>query len=312
MEPMEVSAMNFIACDWGTSRLRLRWHGPEGLREVASEDGAARLAARGGDRALAFREALQAALLRLGAPVGLPVMVSGMASSSIGWRELPYALLPFSLEGSSVVGQWVEPGVYLISGVRGQNDMMRGEETQALGWAEQVCDVLPLQATLVLPGTHSKHLHLESGVLTAITTFMTGELFEMLRTQSMLRHSMDLSAVGEPEGAMHWDAFIEGVAASARAGLAANLFQVRTRQVLRSCSGASNRSFLSGLLIGSELRSLEAGESPIILAAGEALREAYTMAAIECGLSSRWNAIEVDGLAEMGQRRIWRRLAPGQ
>jgi 2-dehydro-3-deoxygalactonokinase len=261
---------------------------------------------------LAFCEVLQAALLRLGAPVGLPVMVSGMASSSIGWRELPYALLPFSLEGSSVVGQWVESGVYLISGVRGENDMMRGEETQALGWAEQVCDVLPLRATLVLPGTHSKHLHLESGVLTAITTFMTGELFEMLRTQSMLRHSMDLAAVGEPEGAMHWDAFREGVASSARAGLAANLFQVRTRQVLRGCSGASNRSFLSGLLIGSELRSLEAGESPIILAAGEALREAYTMAATECGLSPRWNAIEVDGLAEMGQRRIWRRLASGQ
>jgi hypothetical protein len=36
------------------------------------------------------------------------------------------------------------------------------------------------------------------------------------------------------------------------------------------------------------------------------------MAATECGLSSRWNAIEVDGLAEMGQRRVWRRLAPGQ
>jgi len=36
------------------------------------------------------------------------------------------------------------------------------------------------------------------------------------------------------------------------------------------------------------------------------------MAATECGLSPRWNAIEVDGLAEMGQRRIWRRLAPDQ
>jgi 2-dehydro-3-deoxygalactonokinase len=164
---------------------------------------------------------------------------------------------------------------------------------------------------LVLPGTHSKHLRLESGNLTGVTTFMTGELFEMLRTQGMLRHSMDLAAVGEPEGAMHWAVFQEGVAASARGGLASNLFQVRTRQVLRGCSGASNRSFLSGLLIGAELRSLEAGESPIILAAGEALREAYTTAAAECGLSPRWNAIEVDGLAELGQRRIWRRLAHG-
>ena len=243
--------------------------------------------------------------------MGLPVMVSGMASSSIGWRELPYALLPFSLEGSSVVGEWVEPGVYLISGVRGENDMMRGEETQALGWAEQVGDTLPPRATLVLPGTHSKHLRLESGTLTGVTTFMTGELFEMLRSQSMLRHSMDPAAVGESEGATAWSAFQEGVAASARAGFASNLFQVRTRQVLQGCSGASNRSFLSGLLIGAELRSLEAGESPIILAAGAALREAYTTAGAECGLSPRWNAIEVDGLAELGQRRIWRRLAHG-
>ena len=303
--------MSFIACDWGTSRLRLRWHGPEGLREFASDDGASRLAGSGGDRAMAFRAALQGGLRHLQAPVGLPVMVSGMASSSIGWRELPYALLPFSLEGSSVVGQWVEPEVYLISGVRGANDMMRGEETQALGWAEQVGDALPLRATLVLPGTHSKHLRLQSGNLTGITTFMTGELFEMLRTHSMLRHSMDLVAAGEPERAMHWGAFQEGVAASARSGLASNVFQVRTRQVLRGCSGVSNRSFLSGLLIGAELRSLEAGESPIILAAGEALREAYTTAAAECGLSPRWNAIEVDGLAELGQRRIWRRLAQG-
>ena len=110
---------------------------------------------------------------------------------------------------------------------------------------------------------------------------------------------------------MHWDAFREGVAASDRSGLASNLFQVRTRQVLRGCAGGSNRSFLSGLLVGSELRSLEAGESPIILAAGESLREAYTTAATECGLRPRWNAIEVDGLAELGQRRIWHRLAHG-
>ena len=308
---MEGGPMKFIACDWGTSRLRLRWHGPDGLREFASDDGASRLAGRGSDRASAFRAALQGALRHLGTPVGLPVMVSGMASSSIGWRELPYALLPFSLEGSSVLGQWVEPEVYLISGVRGQSDMMRGEETQALGWAEQVGDALPNQATLILPGTHSKHLRVESGALTGITTFMTGELFEMLRTQSMLRHSMDPAGGGEPDGVMDWGAFREGVVASDRSGLASNLFQVRTRQVLRGCAGGSNRSFLSGLLVGSELRSLEAGESPIILAAGESLREAYTTAATECGLSPRWNAIEVDGLAELGQRRIWRRLAHG-
>jgi len=304
MEPMEGSPMKFIACDWGTSRLRLRWHGPEGLREIASDDGASRLAVRGEDRVRVFREALREAMLQLDAPVGMPVLVSGMASSSIGWRELPYATLPFSLTGSDVVGEWVESDVYLISGVRGESDMMRGEETQALGWAEQVGEALPDQATLILPGTHSKHLRIDRGAITGITTFMTGELFELLCQHSVLRHSVATDAPRDPA------AFREGVVASAEDRLTSTLFQVRTRQVLAAQTGAANRSFLSGLLIGSELRALGSGETPIVLAAGPALREAYSLAADDCGLASRWSAIEVDGLAELGQRRLWKRLAP--
>jgi 2-dehydro-3-deoxygalactonokinase len=304
MGALEGRPMNFIACDWGTSRLRLRWRGPEGLRETASEEGVASLAARGGDRASIFRQALQGALQRLEAPCGLPVMVSGMASSSLGWRELPYASMPFALDGSGVVGDWVEPGVYLISGVRGDEDMMRGEETQLLGWAEQQGPGAHAAVTLILPGTHSKHLRLESGLLKAITTFMTGELFEVLAQHSVLRHSVGLAAPTDP------DAFRDGVAASARLGPTAALFQVRARQVLSACTAASNRSFLSGVLIGSELRPLATGTGPIVVAAGEVLREAYTRAAVDCGLAARWSAIEVDGLAELGQRRLWKRLFP--
>jgi 2-dehydro-3-deoxygalactonokinase len=322
MGPVEGRAMNFVACDWGTSRLRVRWRGPDGLREVASDDGASRLAAQGGDRARAFEGALREALQRLGAPAGLPVLVSGMASSSIGWQELPYARLPFSLEGSGVVGRWLDRGdgsrVCLISGVRDQSDMMRGEETQVLGWAEQVehaGHALPVRATLVLPGTHSKHLRIESGSLTAISTFMTGELFEVLCRHSVLRHSVapeaTSAAADTAEVPVDSGAFSEGVRASARPGLAAALFQVRSRQVLSGCDPASNRSFLSGLLIGAELRSLEAGDGTVILAAGKGLREAYTQAASECGLSGRWTAIEVDGLAELGQRRLRRRWDSG-
>ena len=311
--------MNFIACDWGTSRLRVRWRGPEGLREVATDDGASRLAARGGDRARVFEEALCEALRRLGAPAGLPVLVSGMASSSIGWIELPYARLPFRLDGSGVVGRWTTSDdrcrVCLISGVRDEHDMMRGEETQALGWAEEVEQAghaLPERATLVLPGTHSKHLRVESGALTSISTFMTGELFEVFCRHSVLRHSVATDPIGDLQPALDPGAFREGVRASGRPGIAAALFRVRSRQVLSGCDPVSNRSFLSGLLIGAELRSLEAGEAPVILAAGSALREAYTLAASECGWSARWTAIEVDGLAELGQRRLWRRWESGQ
>lgn len=306
--------MSFIACDWGTSRLRLRWRGPDFvLHEAVSDEGASRLAGLGGDRAAAFRGALQAALQRLGAPGGLPVVVSGMAGSSIGWRELPYARLPFLLDGSGAVVDRVEPGVHLVSGVRGERDMMRGEETQALGWAEQVeraGGALPERVTLILPGTHSKHLRIESGALTAITTFMTGELFEVLGRHSVLRHSVEPDASADP-GALDTGAFREGVAASAHSVLSAALFQVRTRQVLSGCSGPANRSFLSGLLIGAELRAVAHDGAPIVLAAGRALRESYSLAAVDCGWGPRWSAIEVDDLSELGQHRLWRRWIAG-
>jgi 2-dehydro-3-deoxygalactonokinase len=168
-----------------------------------------------------------------------------------------------------------------------------------------------LRATLVLPGTHSKHLRIEANSITAISTFMTGELFEMLCRHSVLRHSVDSGDL-HPEGAIiDPNAFREGVSVSGRQGITAALFQVRSRQVLSGHDGSSNRSFLSGLLIGAELRSIEPDASPVILAAGTALRQAYTMAAAECGLMPRWSAIEVDGLVELGQRRLWRRWGTG-
>jgi len=310
--------MSFVACDWGTSRLRLRWRSPDGVsREVACDDGAARLAALPGDRAEAFAGALRRALDRLGAPEGLPVVVSGMAGASIGWHELPYAPLPFDLDGSGVIVERIAPGVHLVSGVRGASDMMRGEETQALGWAEQAGDALPSVATLVLPGTHSKHLRVESGAVTAITFFLTGELFEVLGRHSVLRHSTDpgtdaaAGSAGESAGVIA-GAFDEGVAASGRMALGAALFQVRVRQVLHGRPAAANRAFLSGLLIGAELRALPGDDTPIVLAAGSGLRDSYTRAAAGCGLGSRWSAIEVDDLSEAGQQRLWRRWSGGR
>jgi 2-dehydro-3-deoxygalactonokinase len=310
---MEGRPMSFIACDWGTSRLRLRWRGPDGgCRETASDEGAARLAALGGDRAEAFAGALRRGLGRLGAPEGLPVVVSGMAGSSIGWRELPYARLPFALDGSGVLSEQVLPGVHLVSGVRGVSDMMRGEETQALGWAEQSGAALPAMATLVLPGTHSKHLRVESGAVTAIATFLTGELFEVLGRHSVLRHSIDAEADRQADsGDGDAGAFDEGVASSGRMALGAALFQVRVRQVLHGRPPAANRAFLSGLLIGAELRALPGDDTPIVLAAGSSLRESYSRAAAGCGLGPRWSAIEVDDLCELGQRRLWRRWSGG-
>src|SRR5262245_19902744 len=106
--------MEFVSGDWGTSNFRLRLVDKTVVREVRTDEGTVKLAAQGGDRAEAFRSTLSRGLEQLKAPASAPVILSGMASSSIGWKELPYAKLPFSLDGRDAVWEKIDGRVYLI------------------------------------------------------------------------------------------------------------------------------------------------------------------------------------------------------
>lgn len=293
--------MHFVSCDWGTTNFRLRLIGGPVAAEVRTDEGAAKLAAQGGDRAAAFRETLARGLERLGAAADLPVVISGMASSTIGWCELPYAHLPFALDGRDAVSRCLEGRIHLISGVRSEDDMMRGEETQALGLAALLGAQLPPAAIFLLPGTHAKHLEVRSGAIVALRTFMTGELFDLLARQSVLRHSTEAAASLDREG------FLAGVAAARRLPLTAALFQVRTRQVLAQRAAAENASFLSGLLIGAELAELAGRQLPVILAAGEPLRTSYALAAEALGID-RLTCVEAEPLSALGQEVVLRHV----
>lgn len=289
----------FISGDWGTTHFRLRFDD----REFKSDDGTARLAAAGPDRPAAFRTALDRGLRELGAPVDLPVVISGMASSTIGWRELPYARTPFACDGSNVVHECIDGRVILVSGLRTDREILRGEETEALGLVAHLGERIPAAATLVLPGTHSKHLIVRNGAIVDFRTFMTGELFDLLARQSVLRHSTDLGAALDREG------FVAGVREARVRPLSNALFQVRTRQVLDRCPPASNTAFLSGLLIGAELASLADSSEAIFSAAGRTLADAYQIAAETLGLGPRWHRIDSDRLAVLGQSVILQRIS---
>ncbi len=288
----------FVSCDWGTTRFRLRWIEDGRPRaEAVTDEGTARLAAETGDRAGVFRAALGRGLERLGAPGALPVVISGMAGSSIGWKELSYARLPFPLDGSGAVWDEVERGVYLLSGLRSDADVMRGEETEVLGAAAG----LPGESAIfILPGTHSKHVETAGGAIAGFRTFMTGELFEVLGRHSVLRHSVD------PEAEFLSGAFSEGARESRRGPLPATLFRVRTRQVLDRRPPAENASYLSGLLVGAELAALEGERRPIHLCAAGRLREAYEAGARELGLPLR--TLPSEGLAARGQEMVLERI----
>lgn len=299
-----LQTMCFVSCDWGTSNLRLRLVGgaSPGAGAVHSDDGVAKLAAPGGDRAERFRQTLRHGLEQLGAPPTLPVLISGMASSSIGWKELPYAMLPFPLDGSAAVWERLDERVYLISGLRSAVDVMRGEETQALGLAAALGRDLPDLATFILPGTHSKHIEIARGCVVDLRTYMVGELFDLLTRHSVLRHSTD---PGSPFDAT---AFVEGVEASQRAPLPGALFRVRTRQVLNRQEPPSNTSFLSGLLIGTELAVLRGTEGSVVVAANAPMRRAYALAGETLGLGSRLKTVDAEPLSALGHSVLWQRL----
>lgn len=226
------------------------------------------------------------------------VAISGMASSSVGWIELPYASMPFLLDGSSLVTRSLklkisngpgEANVLLLSGLANEKGMMRGEETELIGlWPDAANLSGNREMVVVLPGTHSKHVFVREGCVVDLRTYMTGELFEILSRHSILNASVsdhtEAGDLGDPEAVQ---GFLAGVDQAKKQGLPQSLFEVRSRQVLKSCSARSNRWFLSGLLIGAEMLELggmEGAPVSILLHAGEPQLSAYLLASDRLGI----------------------------
>jgi 2-dehydro-3-deoxygalactonokinase len=277
----------FLSCDWGTSSFRLRLVSNGNVqREIRQPSGVRSLyeqsLAQQKDRATIFEEFLRAKIAEFGgAGEGLPLVISGMASSTIGWRELPYSKTPFTLDGSGMRVEkihWNNPATvgetFLISGVATETDVMRGEETQVLGiMAAPERAQLAERCVVILPGTHSKHVHIENANVQTFCTYMTGELFAVLSHHSVLRATVEPAARVESN-----NAFREGALSARDRGLAASLFSVRARGVLGKATHQQNAAFLSGLLIGSELMELRAS-IPLLIAATGSLVELYSAAA---------------------------------
>lgn len=273
----------FISCDWGTSRFRLRLIDGDPLRIVAehtTDEGvqslAASQAAGDGRRAL-LGAVLERGLAALGASgqLDLPVVMSGMASSTLGWQLIPYAHLPAPVDGHTLrFVDFLHGGrkIRLISGLQSASDVMRGEEVELVGlMADPARHALAENSVIILPGSHSKHVQLSKGQIVGFTTYLTGELFSLLAQNSTL-NTPDVQRF-DPAS------FIAGLQASKTHGLSAALFQTRARTVLGQLAAKHSQTFLSGVLIGAEVAAL-AGTSVghIVLAAGEALSRQYVLA----------------------------------
>jgi len=267
-----------LAVDWGSSSLRGALLGADGaaLEERAFPRGILTVEAGG------FPDVFQSCFGDWMTP-GTLCLISGMAGSKQGWREAPYCACPAGFDAIAAALEWVEPGrIAIVPGLsidkNGVPDVMRGEETQVFG----ALQLLGLNhARLVLPGTHSKWVSVTDRKVMDFSTWMTGELYALLR-----RHSILSRMLPEDEPALDSAAFDQGVAhALAGPGLLNTAFSTRTLSLFNRMDTAALPSYLSGLVIGEELKAqtLPRGE-PVVVMGAEALTARYEQALAQLGV----------------------------
>ncbi|RYC32547.1 2-dehydro-3-deoxygalactonokinase [Lichenibacterium minor] len=270
---------SFIAVDWGTTRLRASLVGADGsvVATVGSDAGVQSVAAGG------FPAALDAACRPwFDADPDLPVLMAGMVGSRNGWAEAPYAPCPAGAE--EIAARLLAlPGagrrVSIVPGVDcrwadGAYDVMRGEETQALGTGVR-------DGLLALPGTHGKWIEMRDGRIARFATFVTGELFAAVSS----------SFVGRLAAEPHDDPAGAALAAGASkvpGGLTRALFQARARALAGDLPPAGVRPFLSRLMVEAEIAGaldLFGRPDAVHLVSGEPQRSIYRAALAERGLA---------------------------
>jgi len=197
----------------------------------------------------------------------LPLVISGMAISSIGMINMPYENLPFSVAGTTGFEcRFQQNGapIILVTGVCSADDLMRGEETQIIGLyhTPELNNEIPGNGIFVLPGTHSKHISVIDKSIVSIKTFITGELFHILRNNGTLSKSIEFLQEDRNANPENESAFIKGVHDSKDGSLLNHLFQVRVNDILKKLNKEQNFYYLSGLLIGSEFDYLK--KKPIL------------------------------------------------
>lgn len=271
-----------VAVDWGTSSLRGALINSEGvvLEKRAFPQGILQVAH--GQFQHVFEQ-------RFGDWMGAGTLclISGMAGSRQGWREAPYCPCPSGFDDIAQHLQWIEKDrMGIVPGLSTWNDdtpdVMRGEEIQIFGAlaAQQIQN-----AQFVLPGTHSKWAQVLDGKISAFKTFMTGEFYALLSQHSILAKTC------LPDAPLKKEVFIDGVMQSQKSGgLLHHAFSARSLALFEKLNPAQSSSYISGLLIGEEIKSAKADRldvsTPLFILGNGQLTQRYGFAMEALGLSA--------------------------
>jgi 2-dehydro-3-deoxygalactonokinase len=289
-----------IAINWGTSNFRAYRIDASGVvtAERSSALGATSVPVGG------YAEALISEVGDWIAAGERRIVMSGMVGSRQGWKEAPYVRVPAAFDDVAVNVIRIEGHDFdarIVPGLMGADEsgvpeVMRGEETEVFGCV----DTPRGTRTLCLPGTHTKWVRAANGAIHAFSTSMTGDLFKAVREGTILH----VCAQHEPSDA---EAFRDGVARARQPGdLGHHLFGVRTLVLTGNLPEASASSYLSGILIGCEVKAMTTSKEPVHLVGDAGLCSYYAAALRAFDVRS---TIEPPGAALRGLKRIAERLS---
>jgi 2-dehydro-3-deoxygalactonokinase len=308
-----MNSERYVVGDWGTSRLRLfLCEGPDTILDAVDGPGVAAVKTP-------FDELFESYMRPWEAQHGpLTAVLCGMIGSSIGWVQAPYVGCPanpekiidacLALRGGSVL---IVPGARCENRLRAA-DFMRGEETQILGALMLDPALRSGRRLLCLPGTHTKWVLLEEGIICEFLTALTGELFGVLRDHSIL-----VPAESRSETVTGGTAFDEGVKRFTdfpQAQVLHRLFECRSRKLNGELSARDAASFLSGLLIAADVGGAlqvfanSHADSTVYLIGDPQLTQLYAAALLQQSLGAQ----QLDGAAASlaGLKRVHRHIAP--
>ncbi|MBT6033045.1 MAG: 2-dehydro-3-deoxygalactonokinase [Kordiimonadaceae bacterium] len=280
-----------IGLDWGTTSLRAHLIGSDGmlLDTIQSQEGI--MSPEGKDFVKTFERVVGPWLSKY---PNLPVIASGMITSRNGWLETPYLPLPAGPSGFANALTCFNINdtqkIYFVTGASyksdaGDPDIMRGEEVQILGCLQE--NNGPKEIFL-LPGTHSKWAIALSGTIESFMSFMTGEIYALLNNHSIL------GTLATPNKKPLSDGFLNGVKRrfGSNSSLLHQVFSARTLALFDQLPSDEISDFISGLLIGDEVKSaitefnIAASETVHIIGRGD-LAEKYSMALDAVNVSNK-------------------------
>jgi 2-dehydro-3-deoxygalactonokinase len=243
----------------------------------------------------------------------------GMLTSNVGLVEIPHCVAPVGpAQLHHAMQRHFFPDVAsfpidFIPGVRNTKDavdlanfssmdMMRGEETEALGlWSllslKEACIV-------ILPGSHNKFVSMDDhGNILGCMTSMSGELLDVLIHHSILADAVQRRFLSEEDYDLSF--LLAGYREAARAGLGRAAFSGRILRTIGAFPPEKVSNYLLGVVLQSDAAALKtfcdiatplyvAGKQPLQKAIADLFREAGFLAVHESAKSVHAN-IGIEG-----------------